>query len=255
LPFRFYSFSGFGTSLRYESFVITLDPQGARFAAFRKDNPYLRCHVAQGIRGAEIARDARLVQGLVTAQCLDRGAVSDGEVGCAASHRILWRESARLNVPMLILEDDVITHPALAEVITRIDFSFDIIFFGVNTDTLLCTLSPEGVREFSSFADRYPPPDRIKQILAQTQSSPLVYRRLLNGFGMCCYLVSHEGAAKIAQRIFPLRLDQVPIEGMPKAIISGTSIDRRLNALFAELRCFVARPFLAWTPNTDSSTR
>ena len=241
--------------MRYESFVITLDPDSARFAAFRSANSRLRFHALKGIRGADLSRDMRIANGLVTQQALDAGAVSDGEVGCAASHLVLWRECVRRDCPFLILEDDVFTHPALGDVIARIDFDFDIIFFGLNTDTLVATLSPEGVREFSNFEDRYPEPERIRAILAQTDPSRIAYRRMLNGFGMCCYLVSPQGAAKIAAQIFPLRLDQVPIVGVSGASVRGTSIDRRLNALFSGLRCYLARPFLAWTPNTDSSTR
>ncbi len=37
--------------------------------------------------------------------------------------------------------------------------------------------------------------------------------------------------------------------------VQSVSIDRRLNALFATMQAYVAMPFLAWTPNTDSATR
>ena len=249
------SFFNFGLSLRKENFVITLDEQGPRFAAFRSANRHLQYHVARGVRGRDVPREARLSQGLITREALDAGAVTDGEIGCAASHLALWREAVRLGRPVLILEDDVITHPRLEAQIARIDFPFDVIFFGVNTDTILATLSPEGVREFSSFVDRYPPPERIAQILHQTDLSHVSFRPVLNAFGLCCYLVSPQGAAKLAQRVLPLRLDAVPVPGLDKASVRGTSIDRRMNALFPDLRAFVMRPFLAWTPNTDSTTR
>ena len=241
--------------MRKETFVITLDEQGPRFAAFWSANRHLSVRVARGIRGRDLSRDVRLSERLITREALDAGAVTDGEVGCAASHLALWRESVRLDRPVLILEDDVITHPQLEAQIARIDFPFDVIFFAVNTDTVLATLSPEGVREFSSFVDRYPPPERIAQILQQTDLSRISFRPLLNGFGLCCYLVSPQGAAKLAQRVLPLRLDSVPIPGLNNVIVRGTSIDRRMNALFPDLRAFVTRPFLAWTPNIDSSTR
>jgi hypothetical protein len=99
------------------------------------------------------------------------------------------------------------------------------------------------------------PPARIAQILQQTDLSRTAFRPVLNAFGLCCYLVSPQGAAKLAQRVLPLRLDGVPIPGLEGTIVRGTSIDRRMNALFPDLRAFVMRPFLAWTPNTDSSTR
>ena len=249
------SFFNFGLSLRKENFVITLDEQGPRFSAFRSANRHLSCHVARGIRGRDVSRDVRLSRGLITREALDAGAVTDGEIGCAASHLALWREAVRIGRPVLILEDDVITHPQIEAHIARIDFPFDVIFFGVNTDTILATLLPEGVREFSSFVDRYPPPERIAEILQQTDLSHVSFRRLLNAFGLCCYLVSPQGAAKLVQRVLPLRLDGVPIPGMPNAKVLGTSIDRRMNALYPEMRVFVMRPFLAWTPNMDSSTR
>ena len=238
-----------------QNFVITLDPQGPRFAAFRSVNSHLPFHIAQAVRGRDLSPEARLSQGLVTREVLEARASTDGEIGCAASHRALWHESMRLNQPFLILEDDVITHPQIMMRIAQIDFPFDVIFLSVNTDTLLATRSPEGVREFSSFADRYPPPERIAQILAQTDFSHITFRPVLHAFGLSCYLVSPEGAAKLAKRVFPLRLDAVQITGLPGVEVRGTSIDRRMNALYADLRAFVVRPFLAWSPNLESSTR
>jgi hypothetical protein len=91
--------------------------------------------------------------------------------------------------------------------------------------------------------------------LAQTDLSRIAFRPVLNAFGLCCYLVSPQRAAKLAQRVLPLRLDGVPIPGLSSATVRGTSIDRRMNALFPDMRAFVMRPFLAWTPNIDSSTR
>ena len=67
--------------------------------------------------------------------------------------------------------------------------------------------------------------------------------------------MKERGAVLLGSRVLPLRLDGVPIPGLSSATVRGTSIDRRMNALFLDMRAFVMRPFLAWTPNTDSSTR
>ncbi len=240
----------------YETHVITLDPGSARFAQFRAANAHLSFQLFRAVPGAGLSREERLVQNLVTRECLDTGAVTDGEIGAAASHLALWREAKHRNVPMLILEDDAITHPKIAEVVAGLDTSgMDLLFFAVNTDTLLGTVSPEGVREFSSFVDRYPPPQRIVEILAGADLRKLTLRRMLNGFGMCCYLVTPQGAEKLIRDVLPLRIETIAIPGLSGVNVGGTSIDRRLNALYGDLRAFIMRPFLAWTPNTDSTTR
>ncbi len=240
----------------YDTHVITLDPDSPRFALFRKANAHLPFQIFRAVPGAGLSQAERLAQNLATPDCLSAGAVTDGEIGAAASHLALWREAKHRNVPMLILEDDAITHPKIAEVVAGLDLSgVDLLFFAVNTDTLLATVSAEGVREFSSFADRYPPPARIADILAGTDLRRLSMRRLLNGFGLCCYLVTPQGAEKLIRDVLPLRRDFVEIQGLSGVRVGGTSIDRRLNALYGDLRAFVMRPFLAWTPNTDSTTR
>ena len=114
--------------MNFETHVISLDPQGKRFESFHKANPQLNYRIFKGIRGAEISREERLSRSIVTAQCLDQDAVTDGHVGCVLSHHTLWREVVERHVSMLILEDDAITHPSLGEVISKIDFDFDLIF-------------------------------------------------------------------------------------------------------------------------------
>ena len=243
--------------MHYEARVITLDPHSRRFSQFQQANEHISWRIFEAVRGAALSRTEILARNLVAAKCLDSGKVPVGQIGAMASHFMLWQEAAKSRTPLLILEDDVFTHPALHKVISALssDQALDLIFFGVNTDTVLATLSPEGVREFSYFEDRYPPTERIKSILAGTDPSRLTLRRMLNGFGLCCYLVTPQGADKIIQTILPLRSDHIPLEGIPGASISGISNDRRLNALFPALNAYVCRPFLAWTPNTDSSTR
>lgn len=243
--------------MHYETHVITLDPTNARFAAFQAANAHLSYQVLQGIRGSGLPRSERLSQNLVTAECLDQGLVTDGEVGVAASHLLLWREAIYRKTPLLILEDDVITHPQLAHVVSHLDMpQADMVFFAVNTDTYLGSCSPEGLCEISSFDVRYPTPAQIQTFLQQTDLRRLSLRRMVLGFGMCCYLVTPEGAAKLVQHILPLRGDIMRLPVLPGATVRGTSIDRRLNILLgSEIRAFIMRPFLAWTPNVESSTR
>ena len=240
----------------YDTHVITLDPGSARFALFRKANAHLPFQIFRAVPGAGLSQAERLAQNLATPDCLSAGAVTDGEIGAAASHLALWREAKHRNVPMLILEDDVITHPKIGEVVAGLDLSaIDMLFFAVNTNVLLATVSPEGVREFSSFADRHPSPERIAEILAETDLRRLSMRRLLNCFGLCCYLVTPQGAERLIRDVLPLRQYFVDVPGLSGVRIGGTSIDRRLNALYGDLRAFVMRPFLAWTPNMESTTR
>jgi GR25 family glycosyltransferase involved in LPS biosynthesis len=182
--------------------------------------------------------------------------VSPGQLGCAISHWTLWWKAVYEEKSLLILEDDAATHPGLQDWIERSDIcrQADMVLFGINTDSVLEAISPEAVRQIAIFGEQYPSYGVIAETLAQTRTADVRPWRLVKGLGLCCYLVTPRGAAKLVEQLLPLRLDGVPlplvVDHMP-----GIGVDRRLNALFDVLEAFVTIPFLAWSPNRDSATR
>lgn len=237
--------------------VISLDPAGARFRAFERCNPHVRAEAFQAVRGDEVDVQACVVQGLVTRELALSGQLHPGTLGAALSHRRLWMEAASGTRGMLVLEDDVVTHPSLGAWISAHHQQLlleDITYFTVNTDSVLSTVSAQGLQETRVFVPTNPDPGWIVDALARTSLAQVRGVRLLHGFGMCCYFVSPAGAGRLLARTFPLTLEAIPVPLISPAL-PGLSIDRRLNAFYRELQAWVTLPFLAYTPNDDTTTQ
>ena len=54
-----------------------------------------------------------------------RKALSGGELGCFASHFLLWEKCLELNKPIVVLEDDLIINPSLNEALTIAEQQID----------------------------------------------------------------------------------------------------------------------------------
>jgi len=241
----------------WQSQVITLDPDSQRFQLFRQLNPALHPEVFRGLRGDCLGPQARIDQGLVTESLAASGVLHEGTFGCAMSHRQLWHQAIDADGGMLILEDDVITHPDLCRWIDANHqqlLKYDITHFTINTDSVLTTVTPQGLVQSCLFQPKHPDQGWIEKALSATKLADVRVQRLLNAFGMCCYFVSPSGARRLLEATFPLTLETAPIPLISNAM-PGFSIDRRLNAFYPRFQALITLPFLAYTPNVDSHTQ
>lgn len=237
--------------------VITLATASQRFQSFRQNNPALSPEVFPGLRGDCVSPQARIEQGLITQSLAASGLLHEGTFGCAMSHRQLWLMALETDGGMLILEDDVVTHPDLPLWIDANQdqlLRHDVTHFTVNTDSVLTTISPQGLVQSSLFQPKHPDQSWIGKALNATKLSQVQAQRLLKAFGMCCYFLSPAGARKFLDSTFPLTLETSPIPLISNAM-PGFSIDRRLNAFYPGFQALITIPFLAYTPNIDSHTQ
>ena len=241
--------------MKLNAYVITLAPESERFKRFSQLNKHLDWTIFNAIRGENISINDRLNKGYVTEEAALSGLVTDGSLGCALSHYTLWQEVAASGAGALIMEDDVVTHRKISKYIIRSSDleSKDILFFGCNTDSIMGVISPQGVRHVTAFKEKNPSYDEIISILSKTKISRVTCWRYLKGFGLCCYFITPNGANKLIQMLFPLRLEGVLIPYV-SSNVPGISPDRRLNALYENIWSYITIPFLALTPNTDSAT-
>ena len=242
---------------RLACYVISLDPAGARCREFQQGNAHLAAEVVQGILGRSLSGRDRKDRGLVTPEAGRSGLVTDGSVGCAASHQLLWQRVASSGESALILEDDAITHPRILDFIAahrdRLE-QMDLLRFGINTDSVLDAEAPNGLREVRLFHQRYPQPDLIRQFLDCTPIEDVRIHRMYKSFGQCCTFVTPRGARRLLELALPLTLEPTEVPLVARAL-PGISTDRRLNHFYGEMAAFVTVPFLAWSPNTDTATR
>lgn len=239
-----------------EPIVITLDRGSDRFRRFAELNKHLECTVFDAIDGAGLDYEDCVQRNFLTRDCADSGQVTRGTLGCAISHWTLWWKAIYEQKSLLIVEDDAVTHGDILGWIERTDLcrTADLMLFGVNTDSVVEAISPEGIHQIAIFGETNPDYASIAGKLALTRASNARPWRLLAAFGQCCYLVTPHGAKKLVETVLPLRLDGIAVP-LVTHLIPSISIDRRLNALLTEMDAYLTMPFLAWTPNSDSATR
>jgi hypothetical protein len=241
----------------WEIIAITLDTESERFKSFAESNDHLQYRVFQAINGKDISDEEKVSQGLVSKQLVEAGILTPGTVGNAASHKKIWEDLIDRQIGALVLEDDSYTHPNIADFIEdNIDFlmDIDILFFAINTDTVMASESPEGLQIFSRFSPLYPDPEWIKSTLSKTNKDEVKLHRLFKSLGFCSYFISPSGAEKILPLILPLSLKKTTIP-LPLSDMYCVSTDRSGCAVYPHVKAYVSQPFLAYTPNTDSSTR
>jgi GR25 family glycosyltransferase involved in LPS biosynthesis len=180
-----------------------------------------------------------------------------GGIGCAASHRYVRDQVANGSKGYLVLEDDCYTHPRIADFISsNLDqlMATDICFFGTNTDSILQSVSPAGLANVSMFEPKYPSQEWIRNALSLTSIEKVEMHRLFKAFGLCSYFISPSGARRLNERTFPLstRTTVIPLLARPMPAVGA---DRAGCGIYSQLKAFVCHPFLAYTPNTDSSTK
>jgi len=237
--------------------AITLDPKGSRYKAFLKNNKHLTIKTFQGVKGLDLTKQEIIRRGIATKELVNSPFLKFGLIGNAASHRAVWEKSSKENKCHLVLEDDCLTHPGIADFIDK-NFTklmnLDICQFGLNTDSILQSISPAGLNCLTLFNPKHPSQEWIENALTQTHTKDVILHRLIKAFGTCAYFVSPSGARNLCEKIFPLSLEttEIPLisERMP-----ATSMDRAGCREYSKLRAFICQPFLAYTPNTDSSTK
>ncbi len=242
---------------RWTARVITLNTNSERYARFAEHNGTIDFQPFLGIRGSEISNTERVRTNFATQDLVDSGQLTDGGVGCGASHRALWKEASEKNAGMLILEDDVMTHPQLTAFIDHnLDslLKADITLFTVNTDTYLESISPEGIHSLQHFGHKHPPYEWIKATLDRTSLKSIRLHRVLACFGRAAYFLSPRGAVIMEENTFPLSLERMKTP-LPNFVITAKSVDRKGNFFYRKINVSITIPFLAYTPNDDTTTK
>ena len=245
--------------LPWRTAVISLDTTKARFQNFLSHNracmPALE--ILQAVDGSKYSLIRAIATGLFTASAINSKIVSNGTIGCAASHRLLWQSCLEQNKPLLIFEDDVILHPELNSfLLSRIDqlSQADIILFAANTDCSVRYTSNQGLQHSTCFHPHHPEGPWIMEAFRKTDPSSCTLHQLSKACGLSCYLITPGGAKKLLDQVFPLNLRTVEYPFIAKGL-NQTAIDWRLSSLYDSLKALIAMPFLAYSPNMDSSTK
>ena len=245
------------TKASWRCVAITLDPGGKRYKSFLRNNNHLQIETFHGFKGEDIPQDEIINRKLATKELAVSPLLTPGAIGCAASHKSIWNTAATEGKGYFILEDDCYTHQKTTAFINdNLDLlmDIDICFFGINTDSILQSISPLGLSSLSLFQPKHPSEEWIKNALSKTNTKEVALHRLIKAFGFCAYFISPTGAKKLIEKIFPLSLEttNIPLitEKMP-----AISIDRAGCREYPQLKACTCQPFLAYTPNINSTTK
>ncbi len=241
----------------WDCFAITLHQSSERYQNFKQNNSHLNIEVFKAVNGRSLSNEDMLQSGLVTNELIKSGLYTQGMAGCDSSHRALWRRVINNKRGALILEDDCITHPQTRKLINgRIKtlMSNDITFFAANTNSILASITPEGLKTVKLFEPEYPTQQWIKTALRNTKVTDIRLEKMLKGFGFCAYFISPQGALKLEQKIFPLSLRATNIPLLTKKM-PAISADRAGCGIYTEIEAYIMQPFAAYTPNINSSTQ
>ena len=242
--------------MEWSIYGISLDKESKRCIEFENDNIHLNIEIIEGVNGSKLDKKTIISSGLATLDLIETDLLTAGALGSAESHRRIWKSIISDNKPALILEDDVITHREIIEFING-NYSFlnsiDSLFFTINTNSILQTISPQGLNKFSFFKPEHPSKEWIDIALKHTHLHQIVAEKFCKGFATAAYFVTPQGAAKLLENVFPLNTETVDIPFISDKMLP-IRMDRSCNKFYEKMNVFITNPFLAYTPNTNSVT-
>lgn len=228
------------------NYVINLDRTPERYQLFRQNNAHFRDIIRySAIDGAKLNRQNLIDQRIITSDLK----YSSGALGCALSHRNLWRMASRTREPTTIVEDDAILHSSFfylrEHLLSKLQKNWDIVVWGWNFDCpIMYDMIPDISYCYSTFRE-----DFIGLNWKKYQSQPIQPNtyKMRFCFGTPCYSVSRQGAQKLLDMVAPLSDFKFSITGVFTA--SNKGIDVALIKAYGLIDAFICVPPLALTPN------
>lgn len=184
--------------------VITLKRTPDRLDLFCSNNPEFQFMVFDAVDGTTLNRGELVANDLITPQIAAR--YTDGALGIAMSHKMLWERCVDINEPITVVEDDAYLATNIQEVaarITSIDDGWDFIFWGSNLDQNVTIEILPGIT-MSEFRTNHEMLVNRIDGFKQLRLSPTFFRCAF-AIGLVCYSISPKGAKYLLENVFPIR--------------------------------------------------
>jgi glycosyl transferase, family 25 len=184
--------------------VINLDRCPERFTKFSTVNGFLR----QVERFPAVEGRAADREKLKSDRLLDAALTcSDGALGCALSHIMIWHRVMTDGVATTVCEDDAVLNHGFEQVTERLvahlPAGWDFILWGWNFDAMLLVDLLPGVSAAAIHCNQ----DSMRSRLSRFQTLDLEPRalRLASSCGTLCYSISAGGARKLYAGCTPIK--------------------------------------------------
>jgi glycosyl transferase, family 25 len=184
-------------------YVINLDRTPERLTEFIDNNKNFSFERVSAVDGRLINREQLVQLNIITKEISDR--YTDGAIGVALSHKLLWEECIRKNTPITVFEDDAVINHNLVAICSELEnnpSSFDMVYWGCNHEQgFSVELLPKIETQIHLSTDD------ISKYIGESISHnyPVKLYRCLFAIGLVAYTVSPEGAQKLLDSCFPLR--------------------------------------------------
>jgi GR25 family glycosyltransferase involved in LPS biosynthesis len=228
--------------------VISLARHAKRRAEFRNRNAHVAASFFDAVDGDALTPDEIAGSGLFTPEVA--ATYGPHAYGAAMSHWRLWKDAAAGTGPVTIAEDDAVFRADFnersAEVLASLPKGWDVVLWGWNFDSVLSVLPMRGVTPVAMLFDQ----DAMRGALDEFQAleEPVRALPLEKAFGLLAYTVSPTGAARLIERCFPQRPQEVFLPAYGR-YLSNIGVDVAAAAAYRELRSFACFPPLAISPN------
>lgn len=233
-----------------EVYIIHLEYNEGRKKVFSTYNnaPGIRFIYEKAIDGSNLNIPELVTNGLVVA---GTKYYTQGQLGCALSHRNLWLKTLVLQVPLIVCEDDAVLRNDFAaqweQCLNQLPEDWDILLLGFNFDSIIKFQIIPGVEQLSGRFENRPLDDTRLRCFQATTIPPIVLP-LANAFGTPGYAISPKGAQTLLTRCFPLNNGLVTVPLIQRTF-AARSIDCLLNIHYQKIKAFVTFPPLVVTPN------
>ena len=180
---------------------------------------------------------------------------SKGAIGSGLSHCLMWRRCLDLNLPICVLEDDVLVasdwQRCCSEALDQVPKGIDVLLLGWNLDSVLRAEVLSGVACISLFEPAFPSPQQIRTVLDQQSCRRVV--RLGKALGLPGYVLTPRGAQKLLLGLPPFEAEPLQVgRGIPE--VPCMTLDAQMNRFYPQLQAFVVVPPLVLAENDQQTS-
>lgn len=233
--------------------IINMDRSVDRLAEFVAVNKHLdQISRFSAVNGSTLDRKVLAETGVIQG---DLPTFTNGAIGSAMSHMLLWKEAVKREAPVTIAEDDAIFNADFnvksKQILDSINPDWDMIMWGWNFDSVLMFDLLPGISPCVATFDEQGLRDHAAEY-QKLDIKPQAFR-LYRAFGILAYSVSAAGAKKLLDFCLPLRDLSVYVPGLNRNVVSFT-IDCMMNGVYPKINAYVCVPPLAMSKNDKTQS-
>lgn len=234
-------------------YVINLPSRADRRSQFSRWNVRADLDIVfvAAVVGADLDQDAIVRDELAAPHTR----LTPGALGCAQSHRMLWRQVVAAGTPMIVCEDDACLRGDFVErtsaLMAELGGDWDLLYLGYNTDALVAVETPEGLKMLLQFDEAVKSAPGFFEQFAKLRSRAPTALACYQAWGTLCYAITPRGAARLLRACFPMSQERPVVMFGQNITLPPFGVDGMINAALQreQIAAFCAVPAVAVSLN------